>query len=92
MPAQRYLVLDLCHMAEHDLPPRNLLRAVVGLEQSRAPLDLLRVVQALLDWQPNPRTVELQRAFTDWVRQMAQRLAPAGAAMRLARIASTTTS
>ena len=24
--AQRYLVLDLCHMAEHDLPPRNLLR------------------------------------------------------------------
>ena len=29
----------------------------------------------------DPRAGELQRAFVDWIRQMAERLAPAGAAM-----------
>ena len=49
-PAQRCLVLDARHVAQDDLPPRNLLRAVVGLEQSGAPVDLLRVVEALQGW------------------------------------------
>ena len=80
-PAQRYLVLDLRHVEEHHLPPGNLLRALAGLEQSRTPADLLRVVQALLGWLRGPRTAELRRAFADWVRQMAARLAPAGEAL-----------
>ena len=84
-PAQRHLVLDLRHVAQHDLPSGNLLRAVAGLEQSRAPVDLLRVVQELLGWLRGPHTVELRRAFVDWVRQMAERLAPADAALPVLR-------
>ena len=84
-PAQRHLVLDLRHVAQHDLPAGNLLRAVAGLEQSRAPVDLLRVVQELLGWLRGPHTVELRRAFVDWVRQMAERLAPAGATLPVLR-------
>ena len=72
-------------MAQHDLPSGNLLRAVAGLEQSRAPVDLLRVVQELLGWLRGPHTVELRRAFVDWVRQMAERLAPADAALPVLR-------
>ena len=78
-------MLDLRHVAQHDLPSGNLLRAVAGLEQSRAPVDLLRVVQELLGWLRGPRTVELRRAFVDWVRQMAERLAPAGATLPVLR-------
>ena len=84
-PAQRYLVLDLRHVEEHHLPSGNLLRALAGLEQSRTPADLLRVVQALLGWLRGPRTAELRRAFADWVRQMAARLAPAGEALPVLR-------
>ena len=78
-PGQRYHVLDVRRVAADDLPRRNLLRAVVGLEQSRSPEDLLRVVEALQGWLRDGRAGELQRAFVDWVQQMAERLAPAGA-------------
>ena len=54
---------------------------MAGLEQSRSPADLLRVVEALQGWLRDPRGAELQRAFADWVRQMAERLAPVGAAV-----------
>ena len=57
-------------------PPRNLLRAVAGLVQSRAPVDLLPVVAALQGWLQDSRAAE---AFTDWIRQMAERLVPTGA-------------
>ena len=84
-PAQRYYVLDARRVAADDLPRRNLLRAVVGLEQSRSPEDVLRVVEALQGWLRGRTAVGLQRAFADWVRQMAERLAPAGAAVPPAR-------
>ena len=84
-PAQRYYVLDARRVAADDLPRRNLLRAVVGLEQSRSPEDVLRVVEALQGWLRARTAVGLQRAFADWVRQMAERLAPAGAAVPPAR-------
>ena len=84
-PAQRYYVLDARRVAADDLPRRNLLRGVVGLEQSRSPEDVLRVVEALQGWLRAPTAVGLQRAFADWVRQMAERLAPAGAAVPPAR-------
>ena len=80
-PAQRYYLLDVQRTGADDLPRRNLLRAVAGLEQSRSLADVLRVVEALEGWLPNRRAVELQRAFADWVRQMAERLAPEGAVM-----------
>ena len=78
-PAQSYFLLDVRRVAADDLPGRNLLRAVAGLEQSRSYVDLLRVWEALQVWLQDPRAAELQRAFVDWIRQMAERLAPAGA-------------
>ena len=44
-PAQRSYVLDVRRAAADDLPRRNLLRAVVGLEHCRSPGDVLRVVR-----------------------------------------------
>ena len=78
-PEQRYFVLDLRRVADDDLPQRNLLRAVAALERSRSYADLLRVWEVLELWLRDPRAAELQRAFVDWIRQMAERLAPAGA-------------
>ena len=77
-PSQRYLVLDEQRVEEDDLPSRNLMAAVVGLEQSRSLADLVRVVEALQEWLPDPRDAELKSAFAEWVRRLAKRLAPAG--------------
>ena len=52
--------------------------AVVGLEQSRSLADLVRVLEALQEWLPDPRDAELKSAFAEWVRRLAKRLAPAG--------------
>ena len=84
-PAQRYYLLDVQRAAADDLPRDNLLRAVAGLEQSRSPADLLRAVEALQGWLRDPSAAELQRAFAAWVLQMAERLAPAGAAQPAVR-------
>ena len=78
-PSQRYLLLDERNVEEDDLPSRNLMKAVVGLEQSRSMADLLRVVVALQEWLRYPRDGELMRAFAEWVRRLGKRLAPAGA-------------
>ena len=80
-PQQRYHLLDLRRVAAHDLPYRNLLRAVARLEQSRSPQDVLRVVSALRRWLPQRGADELQRAFVDWIRQITERLAPPGASV-----------
>ena len=71
-PSQRYLLLDERHVEEVDLPSRNLMTAVVGLEQSRSASDLVRVAAALREWLRDPRDGELRRAFGDWVRKMAE--------------------
>ena len=70
---------SLRRVADDDLPGRNLLRAVAALEQSRSFEDVLRVRDALQLWLQDPRAAELQRAFVDWMRQIAERVAPAGA-------------
>ena len=84
-PAERYHLLDLKRVPTDDLPRANLLRAVAGLEQSRSPKDLLRVVEALQRWLRDPRAAELQRAFADWVRQMVEHEAPGVTVMPSAR-------
>ena len=78
-PVQGYFLLDLRRVADDDLPGRNLLRAVAALEQSRSFEDVLRVRDALHLWLQDPRAAELRRAFVDWIRQIAERVAPAGA-------------
>ena len=80
-PAQRYFLVDLQRVPADDLPYRNLLRTVARLEQSRSPEDVVRAVTALQRWLPNRGAEELRRAFVDWIRQIAGRLAPAGASV-----------
>ena len=74
-PSQRYLVLDERHVGKDDLPASNLMAAVVALEQSRSPADLLRMVDVLRERLRDPSDSELKRAFAEWVRRLAQRLA-----------------
>ena len=78
-PAQRYHVVDERHMAQDDLPSGNLVTSVVQLEQSGSYEDLARVVDGLRAKLSDPRDAALRRVFRDWVRQSAERLAPAGA-------------
>ncbi|MDE2904637.1 MAG: Rpn family recombination-promoting nuclease/putative transposase [Acidobacteriota bacterium] len=77
-PAQRYHVVDERHLAEDDLPSGNLMTSVVQLERIGAAPDLVRVVEALQAKLSDPRETGLHRAFLDWVRQLAERLAPSG--------------
>ena len=80
-PAQRYCVVDERHFRDDDLPIGNVMTAVVRLEQSRSPADLERVLEALASWLRGPDDSELQRAFVDWVRLLAERLVPPGSAV-----------
>ena len=49
------------------MPERNLMAAVLGLEQSRTPEDLERVAGRLVEWLRDPRVDGLKHAFADWV-------------------------
>ena len=77
-PSQRYRVLDERHVGADDLPGRNLMTAVVRLEQIRSLADLVPVVRLLRSWLRSPEDDELRRVFTDWVREIAERLVPEG--------------
>ena len=78
-PSQRYVVVDERHVGAEDLPGRNLMGAVLGLEQSRTPEDLLRVAGRLVEWLRDSDDDELKRAFTDWVRRLAGHFTPGDA-------------
>ena len=52
--------------------------SVVQLEQSGSNEDLARVVDALRAKLSDPRDAALRRVFLDWVRQVAERVAPPG--------------
>ena len=78
-PSQRYVVVDERHVGAEDLPGRNLMAAVLGLEQSRGPEDLERVVEKLVEWLRDSHDGELKRAFTDWVWRLARHFEPGDA-------------
>ena len=85
-PSQRYIVVDERHVGAEDLPASNLMSAVLGLEQSRTPDDLLRVAGLLVEWLRDlDDDDELKRAFTDWVRQMAEGFVADDAALAAVR-------
>ena len=84
-PAQRYHVVDERHLAEDDLPSDNLMTSVVALERSGSAKDLARVVEALQAKLDGPHETGLRRAFVDWVRQTAERVAPPGGWVRPVR-------
>ena len=72
-PSQRYFLLDEGRCGEDDLPRRNLVSALVALENSGSAEDLWKVLAALSDWLRSPEDDELRRAFAEWVRWMAPR-------------------
>ena len=84
-PSQRYIVVDERHVGVEDLPASNLMAAVLGLERSRTPGDLLRVAGRLVEWLRDSDDDDLKRAFTDWVRQMAEGFVPDDAALPAVR-------
>ena len=84
-PSQRSLLLDERRVAVDDLPLGNMVRALVGFEQSRSPEELVRVATALNDWlrvQPEPG---LAGVFVDWMQQIAARMARADEVAPLGR-------
>lgn len=76
-PSQRSLVLDERHIALDDLPLRNLMCAVAGLEQSRTAAELANVTAALQEWLSSPSDTELGRAFAAWIQEIASEMAGA---------------
>ena len=53
--------------AAEDLPRRNLVSALIGLETSRSPDDAVRVIDALIEWVEGPGEQEVRRAFEEWI-------------------------
>ncbi len=80
-PSQRYFLLDERRWGEDDLPRRNLVSALVGLENSRSAESLSKLLAALSDWLRDSEDDELRRAFAEWVRQVARRGRFPGAAL-----------
>ena len=74
-------MVDERHVGAEDLPEGNLMGAVLRLEQSGGPGDLVRVVGLLVEWLRDSGDGELKRAFTDWVWQMAEGFVPGDAAL-----------
>ena len=70
-PSQRYFLLDEGRWGEDDLPRRNLVSALVGLENSGSAESLSKLLAALSDWLRDSEDDELRRAFVEWVRQVA---------------------
>ena len=67
-PSQRYFLLDEGQWGEDDLPRRNLVSALLALENSGSAESLSEVLAALSDWLRSPEDDELRRAFAEWVR------------------------
>ena len=77
-PSQLHYVLDERHAADDDLPRPNLVTAMLHVERIESPSDLIAAVDMLRAWFRRPEDDDLRRAFTDWVRRIAQRLVPGG--------------
>ena len=77
-PSQRHVVLDERRASADDRQLRRLTRAVVLLEQSRSPGDLVRVAGLLEDWLGAGGRQELKRAFADWLWLLSRRLEQGG--------------
>jgi len=67
-PSQRYFLIDVGRYGDEDLPQRNLVSALIALENSRSAADLRRAVDALADWFRGPGNQELKRSFGEWIR------------------------
>jgi len=73
-PAQRYFVVDEQRVGADAVPRGNLMRAVLGLEQSQSPEDLLRVAASLEEWLAGSEHEELRRVFEDWLESLIEQV------------------
>ena len=80
-PSQRYVVVDEQHVADDAVPAGNLMRAVIGLEQSRTPADLTRITKELEEWLAGAENAGLRGVFVDWLRSAIAQVTPAGEAL-----------
>ena len=71
-------MLDERHAAEDDFPRQNLVTAMLRVERIDSPSDLIDALDVLREWFRRPEDDDLRRAFTDWLRRIAQRLVPGG--------------
>ncbi len=78
-PSQRYFLLDEGRLKEDDLSGRNLVSALVRLENSGTAEALWEVVEALSGWLGESGDDELRRAFAEWLRQVVSRRLGEGA-------------
>ena len=69
-PSLRYLLLDEGRFADQPLAARNLVSALFALENSRAPADIQRVLDALVTWLTGPEQTSLRRGFTVWLKRV----------------------
>ena len=77
-PSQLHYVLDERHASEDDFPRQNLVTAMLRVGRIDSPSDLVAALDVLREWFRRPEDDDLRRAFTDWVRRIAQRLVPGG--------------
>lgn len=70
-PTLRYLLLDESRYADDALPgTRNLVAGLFGLENSRTPDDVRRVLGRLIDWLAAPEQLQLRRHFAVWLKRV----------------------
>ena len=80
-PSQRYYLLDGARVPDADLPPDNLVSALVGLEKTRDARGLREALRALAELLRAAGDEHLARAFMAWLRselREAGRLPPGG--------------
>jgi predicted transposase/invertase (TIGR01784 family) len=70
-PQLRYCLLDEGRIAASELESlRNLSAALIRLERSRSPEDVLGVLESLLTWLDEPELSELRRSFATWMQDI----------------------
>ena len=67
LPSCRYLLIDVGRVEVEDLPERNLVSALIRLETSRAPKDMVGALEVLEECVSEPPGEGLKRAFEEWI-------------------------
>ena len=68
-PSQRYFLIDEARTRPVDLPPGNLVSALVALETTRDRQEIERHLRTLMGLLAGQDDDELRRAFSAWTRQ-----------------------
>ena len=72
-PSQGYFLLDEGRLGKDDLPGRNVVSLLAGLENSRSTSALCEASSSSWGWLRDSGEEELRRAFAEWLGQMMPR-------------------